>query len=195
LYAGQSIHGSRSTYHLDMQTDGNLVLYSTPGTSNYVWATWTQGHPGAFAVLQGTDGNLVVYPPGGGAGLWASSTGGYTIHDLIVQNDGNLVMYLPDGMPAWDRHGAGLIPWRKSARAAAIMKCESGGDYGMVDGHTGTNYYGAWQADRDFWTTWGGTVSYLSTRPFAAPHLMQDEVAYRGWLSRGWQPWECNSLV
>jgi cell wall-associated NlpC family hydrolase len=42
---------------LDMQSDGNLVLYSG---KKAIWASHTSGHPGAHLALQ-DDGNLVVY--------------------------------------------------------------------------------------------------------------------------------------
>jgi hypothetical protein len=43
--------------------------------------------------------------------------------------------------------------------------------------------------DADFWETYGG-LKYAS-RPELASETEQDAVAYRGWLARGWQPWEC----
>ena len=42
-----------------MQGDGNLVERRDGAL---VWATYTQGHPGAWAVMQG-DGNFVIYTP------------------------------------------------------------------------------------------------------------------------------------
>jgi len=48
-----------------MQTDGNLVLYSG---SKAIWATMTNGYPGAYLSLQ-DDGNLVVYY--GATAVWA----------------------------------------------------------------------------------------------------------------------------
>ena len=55
LYAGQGLVGGGGCYyHLDMQFDGNLVLYA--GNTAY-WATNTVGR-GAYAVMQ-SDGNFV----------------------------------------------------------------------------------------------------------------------------------------
>jgi hypothetical protein len=51
--------------HLDMQSDGNLVLYN--GTTP-IWATMTNGHPGAHLTL-GDDGSLGVYD--GSTLLWS----------------------------------------------------------------------------------------------------------------------------
>jgi hypothetical protein len=52
-----------------MQTDGNLVIYTSVGTA--VWSK-TTGSPGATLVMQ-DDGNLVIYDAGGHP-LWASDT-------------------------------------------------------------------------------------------------------------------------
>ncbi|WP_369390186.1 hypothetical protein AB5J72_22990 [Streptomyces sp. CG1] len=61
-----------------MQSDGNLVVYSSTGTA--LWSTHTSGHSGAYATEQ-SDGNFVVYTPSGGPGkggaLWASNTASY----------------------------------------------------------------------------------------------------------------------
>jgi len=65
--------------------------------------------------------------------------------------------------------------------------CESGGDY-SVHSRTG-KYRGAWQMDSDFWRSYKG-LQYASRPDLATPHE-QDLVAYRGWKSRGWQPWAC----
>jgi GH25 family lysozyme M1 (1,4-beta-N-acetylmuramidase) len=104
-----------------MQGDGNFVLYGK--TSDALWASGTSGHPGSTLALQ-TDGNLVVYDAG--KALWASGTNlpaspaaptacgamapGQGIvmgqsekscggrYSLIMQTDGNLVLY--DGSTA-----------------------------------------------------------------------------------------------
>jgi hypothetical protein len=51
-----------------MQQDGNLVLISPTGTA--VWASHTDGHPGAFLTQQ-NDGNVVIYDPSGAP--WAAN--------------------------------------------------------------------------------------------------------------------------
>ena len=83
-------------FQLWMQGDGNLVLYGPEGV---LWATYTQGNPGAVVWMQG-DGNLVVYAPDGRA-LWHSNTWGDDGAILAVQDDGNAVVYLDD-TPLWD---------------------------------------------------------------------------------------------
>ncbi|OQV20712.1 hypothetical protein BV898_05295 [Hypsibius exemplaris] len=102
--------------HVDecvMQGDGNLVLY---GDGQAIWASGTHGHDGASLHLQ-NDGNLVIYGRDQHA-LWASDTHGQCPEDeqeqlqinqkltpgqsthsregraeLILQEDGNLVLY------------------------------------------------------------------------------------------------------
>jgi hypothetical protein len=48
--------------------------------------------PGSFLTLQG-DGNLVLYPSGGGAAEWSAGTAGSGAVGLRLQDDGNLVLY------------------------------------------------------------------------------------------------------
>jgi hypothetical protein len=85
LKAGQSLQAGRSLVvgsgtslvHLDMQGDGNLVLYQGAGTSFPIWASNTAGS-GATEVTLQTDGNLVLYPgpytPGRGGAVSATGT-------------------------------------------------------------------------------------------------------------------------
>jgi hypothetical protein len=57
---------------LVMQSDGNLVIY---GGGRALWATNTDGNPGAFLAIQ-ADGNLVIYRSNGQQAIWASNTAG-----------------------------------------------------------------------------------------------------------------------
>ena len=54
-----------------MQSDGNLVVYDAGGAP--VWASTTDGNPGAHLEVQG-DGNVVIYRPDG-TPIWATNTG------------------------------------------------------------------------------------------------------------------------
>lgn len=102
--------------HAVMQTDGNFVVYDDAGKP--YWATGTWGQPGNWLVLQ-NDGNLVLYNHSGTA-VWATNTAqnwppvsdrlrpGQQLHTneelisangkvkLIMQDDGNLVLYRTD---------------------------------------------------------------------------------------------------
>ncbi|HWC47779.1 MAG TPA: CHAP domain-containing protein [Solirubrobacterales bacterium] len=97
LTAGMQLLSPDGVYRLIMQGDGNLVLYKG-GTA--LWATGTDGNPGARAVMQG-DGNFVVYV--GGIAKWNSHTNGFNGAYLALQNDSNLVVY-GSGHPLWDRN-------------------------------------------------------------------------------------------
>lgn len=98
LSGGQYLLSPNGRYELIMQGDGNLVLYSP---TTYLWATWTQNHPGDYLLMQG-DGNLVIYRQGGSPADWSSRTAGNPGAYLLVQNDGNVVMYHQGGInPVW----------------------------------------------------------------------------------------------
>lgn len=91
LLPGQYLHDASGAHVLTMQGDGNLVLYRR-GVAR--WSSGTWGRPGARAVLQG-DGNVVVYDLNGVA-RWSSRTNGSGASDrLVMQTDGNLVLYGP----------------------------------------------------------------------------------------------------
>lgn len=95
----------------------------------------------------------------------------------------------------------GAYSWAHSTAAYLVSNCESGersapdvstrynGDAHLYDGA----HLGKWQMDSDFWTTNGG-LAYASNAAEAS-ESQQDSVAHKGWLARGWQPWECASIM
>ncbi len=88
LRPGQMVDSPDHFVHLVMQADGNLVAY---GGSAALWASRTQGHPGAVLFLQG-DGNLVVRSSSGSA-LWATYTQGSGPRDVLtVTNQGAVIL-------------------------------------------------------------------------------------------------------
>ncbi len=91
---------------LSMQADGNLVERRDGAL---VWATYTQGHPGAYAVMQG-DGNFVIYSTGGTA-LWHTHTYGYGGAHATLQDDTYFVIYSAVKTPLW---------WRDIGKGAAL---------------------------------------------------------------------------
>jgi hypothetical protein len=97
LTDGQSLTSCNGDYTLDMQGDGNLVLYRS-GTA--LWASNTSGSAADKAAMQG-DGNFVLYTSTGSA-VWNSRTNGNDGADLVVQNDGNVVIYSASGTALWD---------------------------------------------------------------------------------------------
>ena len=104
LEEGESLVTPNNKYHLDMQKDGNLVLYrhADPlrhiGKGRDIWnsGTYNKGS-GPYKLVMQTDHNLVVYQGNGGA-IWASGTredhpGRQGRAVAILQNDGNFVVY------------------------------------------------------------------------------------------------------
>ena len=89
-----------------MQGDGNLVEHRD---GKVIWATYTQGNPGAWAIMQ-TDGNFVVYTPKGKA-LWNTHTAGYGGAHAALQADSYFVVYSAVKTPLW---------WRDIGRGAAL---------------------------------------------------------------------------
>ncbi|EWC60020.1 Alkaline serine exoprotease A precursor [Actinokineospora spheciospongiae] len=99
MNAGQSLRSPDGRYHLDMQSDGNLVLYTQANQA--WWHTGTYGNPGAYTVFQ-EDGNVVLYTSGGRA-LWATNSWRSAATRLVLQNDSNLVLYGSGGQALWAR--------------------------------------------------------------------------------------------
>jgi hypothetical protein len=92
LFPGQRVVAAGCYYHLDMQSDGNLVTY---GNSSARWSTSTNGRAG-YAVFQ-TDGNFVLRN-WNDAPIWNTATVPHSGARLVQQSDGNLVVY--DGTAA-----------------------------------------------------------------------------------------------
>ncbi|MDR3410664.1 MAG: hypothetical protein P4L87_06935, partial [Formivibrio sp.] len=97
-------------YSFTYNKAGELVAQSTSNPLNAIQilgvnASLTAGQKvysqnSQFYLTYQTDGNLVVYGPGG-AVLWASGTSGNAPRDAIMQDDGNLVVYNSSGSPNW----------------------------------------------------------------------------------------------
>jgi hypothetical protein len=89
LYLDQSMFSCDGRFQLRMQGDGNLVLYhhSTP-----IWSSNTYGGWAAQAWMQG-DGNFTVLSGSGLFSLFQSNTSNRPGARLVVQNDGNVVVY------------------------------------------------------------------------------------------------------
>jgi len=102
LGPGQSLRSNDGRFTLDMQDDGNLVLYG-PGRQ-VLFASNRDGRPLPGSSLQNTgDGNIYVVTPGGlvvfpiAFGRTVAPPG--TV--LTLQDDGNLVAYAPGGRPVF----------------------------------------------------------------------------------------------
>jgi peptidoglycan hydrolase-like protein with peptidoglycan-binding domain len=68
-----------------------------------------------------------------------------------------------------------------------LRTCESGNDYSI---DTGNDHYGAYQFDLSTWRDMGG-----SGYPDLAPPGEQDARALMLYRMRGWQPWQCASIL
>jgi len=100
----------KSVADLNMQPDGNLVLYGTNGQA--LWTSNTSGKGMANLVLQ-PDGTLALQ--GSSVTLWNNNKlyPGQTLvtsdskHKLTLQSDGNLVLYNSAGAATWASNTAG----------------------------------------------------------------------------------------
>jgi murein DD-endopeptidase len=100
LAVGDSISSSSGQFRLDVQSDGNTVLYSSGG--QVLWNSNSSGS-GAVTVVPQTDGNLVGYDAANRP-VWQTFSNGTTAGRLAVQNDGNLVMYTAGNALIWASH-------------------------------------------------------------------------------------------
>ena len=89
------IASANGKYTLNMQDDGNLVLYKG---AKALWATATDGKIVKACAFQ-PDGNLVLYGYNKNA-IWASNTQNKG-EVLKMQNDGNLVIYDKNQKAVW----------------------------------------------------------------------------------------------
>ena len=105
LSAGQTIPSTNGDVFLDMQTDGNLVLYTS--SNSPIWSTGTNGTGNNNRLVMQTDGNLVVYTSSNQA-VWQSHTyGSGSSNHIAVQTDGNAVIYTSSGQAVWQSGTSG----------------------------------------------------------------------------------------
>jgi pseudomonalisin len=88
---GCTLRSANGKFWLVMQPDGNLVLYNQ--AEEPLWASGTNGHPGATAVLQG-DQHFVVYDSSCKF-LWSTNVHHKSSKTVLcfLQDDGNFVQY------------------------------------------------------------------------------------------------------
>jgi lysophospholipase L1-like esterase len=88
LLAGQTLVSCDGRYTMNMQLDGNLVIYdaNTP-----IWWTGTVNQPAAEVLLR-ADGNFVLYARDASV-LWQSASRTTTDVAAWLQGDGNFVIY------------------------------------------------------------------------------------------------------
>ncbi|MGC0313238.1 hypothetical protein [Kitasatospora acidiphila] len=104
---------------LEMQVDGNLVIYLNTSSGQHfqaAWSTHTWGNAGAYLDMQ-ADGNLVLYKQGGGpttgGALWSTGTWGHAgaLADFVT---GELAVHMPAANPIWAT-GTGYLPAKDAA--------------------------------------------------------------------------------
>ena len=106
---------SLSPVRLVMQDDGNVVIYNT---TQALWSIFTGKVPlqpviygvnqpivsngGQYQAILQSDGNFVVYRMTNGyTPMWSAGTAGKGANALVVQGDGNVVLYRPGGIAVW----------------------------------------------------------------------------------------------
>ncbi len=100
LIAGNVLRSCDGRFNLQVQWDGNVVLYRG---STALWAANT--NKTTSAIMQ-ADGNFVGYDSGGSPTM-ATNTASHPGAHLVVQNDGNLVIYGAGGRVLWASGTAG----------------------------------------------------------------------------------------
>ena len=95
LAPGMARYSADGRFVFTYQLDGNLVLYQR-GVA--IWNIQRFSSSPGYTVMQ-PDVNFVTYDSGGHP-YWYSGTYGYSGAWLIVQSDGNVVMYR-NGVPIW----------------------------------------------------------------------------------------------
>lgn len=81
--------------------------------------------------------------------------------------------------------------WARSSAAIRVSMCESHRSPTAIS--PGGAYRGRWQFDSRTWLSNGG--GRYSQDPARATAYQQDQIAYRTWKRRGWEPWTCARIV
>ncbi|XYI03703.1 RICIN domain-containing protein [Sorangium sp. So ce1128] len=111
MLPGEYITSRNGTYTFNVQSDGNLVVYSG---ATALWSSQTWGNSDVSKLTMQLDGNLVLTRNSGGI-IWQSNTGGTDPSNnsyfryLMVTDSGKLVIHGDAGRPAWSgavRHDA-----------------------------------------------------------------------------------------
>jgi ribosomal protein L24E len=142
LRSGDAVRSADSKTLLVQQSNGNLVVIRDGRT------VWTTGvvRAGATTVMQ-SDGNLVTYQ--GGVARWSSKTNGKGATRLVVQNDGNVVLYTSANRAVWATNTVRPAPQPPAASGSVVQKAQSWVaakvPYSQSRAHT--NQYGSYRAD------------------------------------------------
>ena len=118
LVAGDTMSNSTG-YTLTVQTDGNVVERRG---ATAVWATRTEGNPGAVFDVQ-TDGNLVVRSSSGRA-LWNSGSAGRPAGQMVLNDTGELQVFAASGEPIWS-NGIGVTVRRSVLGPGQFLRSDA----------------------------------------------------------------------
>jgi len=100
LSTDEMLVSANGQYRMVVQSDGNLVVYTKDYTPLWGSKTRSSTHPLSLHV-QESDGNLVLYDAHM-TPFWESDTRSSGPTELIMQDDGNLVLYrVSDYTPLW----------------------------------------------------------------------------------------------
>jgi len=102
LSPGDYLLSQNGNYALLYQSDGNLVVYSLTELRNAVWSSGT-AQRNAFRCAITAAGTLSVFESEGRA-VWSTPRPAPD-GTLVMQDDGNLVLYTPNGQARWDSKG------------------------------------------------------------------------------------------
>ena len=102
LHRGDALHSPNGLYTFTLQTDGNLVLYLG---GEPLWNSNTVGVEPTLCILQ-PGGNLILMDLVHRRPIWASGSDQHPGSRLVVQDDGNVVLYDPANTPVWDTRTA-----------------------------------------------------------------------------------------
>lgn len=83
---------------------GGVLSINNADTGQTITSFGSPGHPKATLTLQASDGDLVIYPgapAAGGQPLWTANVHSAADDSMILQQDGNLVIYSAGGDVLW----------------------------------------------------------------------------------------------
>jgi hypothetical protein len=187
LFPGQSLISWLYYYHLDMQWDGNLVVYGG-GIDGYdvIWASGTDGR-GGYAVVQ-PDGNFVIYD-WNDYPVWSTGTWGMGASTLVMQDDGNLVIYRDDDVPLWASYGnygptrsAGMPDPARIVHSKVVVDRDlPGSDFGYLEiSQPRPSWCGFYCAAYRMFSEHGGSCPPCAAFTFVPPGVQGDLA--RCWL-------------
>ena len=117
---GEFVDSPDGRFRLNLQDDGNMVLYEGPTFSTPIWQAGTAGYNVGQLIGQG-DGDFVLYRRAGGP-VWRTGTGGNVGARMFVQSDGNVAIYRADGAMIWDTRTGGRTATADVAGAALRIR-------------------------------------------------------------------------